>query len=108
MILNPELTLALRHGMALTLFVMGLVACTAGLWTLIAQGTDRTLRGISEQSHRLHARALGEVTVSPMIDASARLVEAINQLVRTTMGIGAFLCLVGIALCLIAFWIFTA
>lgn len=108
MIINPELTVALRYGMALALFILGLVACAAGLWTLIAQGSGRTLRGISEQSHRLQARALGEVTVSPMIDASARLVEAINQLVRTAMGIGAFLCLIGIALCVIAFWIFTA
>jgi hypothetical protein len=108
MVLNPELALALRYGMALVLFVMGLAACIAGMWTLLAQGTGRTLRGISEQSHRLHARALGELTVGPMIDASARLVEAINQLVRTAMGIGAFLCLIGIALCLIAYWIFMA
>jgi len=108
MILNPELILALRYGMSLALFTLGLVACGAGLWTLAAQGASRSLRGISEQSRRLQARALGEVAVGPMIDASARLVEAINQLVRTAMGIGAFLCLIGIALCLVAFWIFIA
>ena len=105
---EPGAFINLAYFATAALFILGLVACAAGLWTLIAQGSWRTLRGISEQSHRLQARALGEVTVSPMIDASARLVEAINQLVRTAMGIGAFLCLIGIALCVIAFWIFTA
>jgi len=107
MILNPELTLALRYTMALLLFLMGVAASTAGLWTLVAQGYQRTIKGISEQSNRLHARSLAEISVGPMIDASAHLVEAINQLVRTAMGIGVFLCLVGVALCLIAFWMFT-
>ena len=49
------------------------------------------------------------LTVAPIaLDASARLVDATNKLIRTAMGVGAFLCLIGLAMCLIAFWMFSA
>jgi hypothetical protein len=32
------------------------------------------------------------------------LVTAINQLVRTSAGVGVFLCLSGVTLCFVAFW----
>jgi hypothetical protein len=36
------------------------------------------------------------------------LVEAINQLIRTSVGVGVFLCLAGVALCIVAFWMLSA
>jgi len=98
----PSLTI--REGMAIGVFVMGLAACAGGLWTILAREYQQTLRSISSQSDRLHARALTEVGVVPILDASTKLVEAVNQLIRTAMGVGAFLCLIGVALCLIAYW----
>jgi len=106
--LPPGLTLTVREAMALVLFVLGLGACVAGIWTILAREYQQTLRGLSAQSGRLHARGLTEVGVVPLIDASARLVDAVNQLIRTAMGVGAFLCLVGVSLCLIAFWMLVA
>ncbi len=97
-------TLILRHIMVFAVFSMGLLAIAAGLWTLLSRDYQSTLKGISAQSSRLHARALSEFGASPMLDASARLVEAVNQLIRTAMGVGAFLCVIGSALCGFAFW----
>jgi hypothetical protein len=99
-----EMTLSIREGMAVAMFALGMLACVAGMWTILAREYQQTLRGISAQSNRLHTRALTETGVVPVIDASARLVEAINQLIRTAMGVGAFLCLIGLALCLAALW----
>jgi dihydrodipicolinate synthase/N-acetylneuraminate lyase len=97
-------TFNIREGMALGLFLMGLLACASGLWTIMAREYQQTLRNISSQSDRLHARALTEVGVVPVLDASTKLVEAVNQLIRTAMGVGAFLCLIGVAMCAIAWW----
>jgi len=94
--------------MALAVFGLGLVACSAGIWTILAREYQRTLRGIAAQSNRLHARSLTEMGIAPVLDASARLVDATNNLIRTAMGVGAFLCLIGLALCAVGFWMLTA
>ena len=99
---------SVREAMAVVMFGLGMLACLTGMWTLLAREYQQVLKGMSAQSNRLHARALTEVGVVPVIDASARLVEAVNQLVRTAMGVGAFLCLIGVALCLVAFWMLAA
>ncbi|MFN2115550.1 MAG: hypothetical protein ACK2T6_07525 [Anaerolineae bacterium] len=94
----------MQDGMALAMFLLGFVACAGGLWTMLARDYQRTLRNMAVQSNRLQAKALTEVGVVPLIDASTQLVKAVTQLIRTAMGVGAFLCLVGIALCMIAYW----
>jgi hypothetical protein len=99
---------SVREAMAFAMFGLGTLSCLAGLWTLLAREYQQALKGMPAQSSRLHARALTEVGVVPVIDASARLVEAVNQLVRTAMGVGAFLCMVGVAMCLIAYYMLVA
>ncbi len=103
--MQPEWSLMIRHGMAILLFVLGLAACAAGMWLMLAREYQQTLKGISAQSNRLHARSLSEIGVGPVLDASARLIDAVNQLIRTAMGIGAFLSLLGAGMCVVAFWI---
>ncbi len=98
-----DLTWPIKEIMALSLFATGLLACLAGIWTILAREYQSTLKGLSAQSSRLHARALTEVGVVPAIDAAARLVEAVNQLVRTALGVGVFLCLLGLVLCLVGY-----
>ena len=105
--MQPELAILIRSAMALALFALGLLSCSAGLWTLLSREYQQTIKGITARSNRLQARAMSEVGAVPLIDASARLVESVNQLVRTAMGVGAFLCIIGILLCLLAFWMFT-
>jgi hypothetical protein len=100
------MTPTLAQIMAVAVFALGLVALAAGLWTILAREYQQTLKGISAQSNRLHARSLTEVGVVPVLDASTRLIVAVNALVRTAMGVGAFLCLIGLALCLIGWWMF--
>ncbi len=93
--------------MAAILFLMGSSAVVMGLWTILAREYQQTLRGISAQSARVNSRALTEAGYIPLVEASARLIEAVNSLIRTAVGVGVFLCIIGTALCLVAFWITT-
>ena len=93
--------------MATILFLMGASAIAMGLWTILAREYQQTLRGISAQSARVNSRALTEAGFIPLVEASARLIEAVNSLIRTAVGVGAFLCLIGTGLCLAGFWITT-
>ena len=106
--MSIELITHVRGAMALSLFSLGLVACGAGLWTILAREYQQTLRGLAGHSGKLHARSLTEIGVAPVLDASARLVDATTALIRTAMGVGAFMCLLGLALCLVGYWMFVA
>jgi len=90
--------------MASSLFALGLVSFIAGLRTVLTKEYQEALKGLSAQSPRIYSRALTDVAVGPVIEASSRLVEAVSQLVRTAVGVGVFLCLSGTAVCLVAFW----
>lgn len=105
--MQPDIATLIRYAMAIALFALGLLTCASGIWTLLSREYQRTLKGMTAQSNRLHARAMSEIGAVPLIDASARLVDAVNQLVRTAMGVGAFLCIIGTLLCVLAFWMFT-
>lgn len=105
--MEPTWSLAMRHAMALAMFIMGLVSCGAGIWVMLAREYQEAMKSIAVQSNRLHARFLSEVAAGPVLDGSARLVDAVNQLIRTAMGIGAFLCLLGAGICIVAFYIVT-
>lgn len=104
--MSADLIANVRSAMALSVFGLGIMAIIAGVWTILAREYQETMRGIAAQSNRMHARSMAEVGVIPVLDASARLVEATTEMIKTAMGIGAFLCLIGLAMCLIAFWMF--
>jgi hypothetical protein len=100
--------ITIQQGMAVASFSVGILATVAGIGMILAREYQQALRILSQQSKSLHAKALTEVGIVPVLDASAKLVSAVTQLIRTAMGVGAFLCLVGIALCLIGFWMISA
>jgi hypothetical protein len=102
------MAITIQQGMALAVFSVGILACVSGIGTILAREYQNALKTLTQQSKTLHAKALTEVGIVPLLDASSRLVVAVTQLIRTAMGVGAFLCLVGIALCLIGFWMISA
>jgi len=98
------MTTALQVAMSVCLFLLGLCSCIAGLWTILSKEYQQALKTISVQSTRISSKAITDVGVAPFIEACSRLIEAINQLIRTAVGVGVFLCLAGAILCLVAFW----
>ncbi len=94
----------LQVSMSVILFALGLASCAAGLWTILAKQYQDALKRISAQSAKVSSKAVTDAGLAPLIGAMSGLVEAISVLVRTTVGVGVFLCLAGGALCLAAFW----
>lgn len=90
--------------MSITLFALGMSSCAAGLWTILAKQYQDALKRISAQSAKVSSKAVTDAGLAPLIEAMSRLVEAISMLIRTSVGVGVFLCLAGGALCLAAFW----
>jgi dihydrodipicolinate synthase/N-acetylneuraminate lyase len=105
---EEQVAISIREGMALAVFSVGIVACVSGIGTMLSREYQQAIKALAAQSKSLHARALQEMGVVPVIDSSARLVQAVNQLIRTAVGVGAFLCLLGLALCLIGYWMIAA
>ena len=97
-------TETIKLSMAASMFILGLISCAAGLWTILGREYQAALKGLSAQATRLGARALGDAAIGPILDSAARLIEAISQLVRTAIGVGVFLCISGLLVCLAAFW----
>lgn len=98
------MTTTLQVAMSVCLFLLGLCSCIAGLWTILSKEYQQALKSISAQSAKISSKAITDAGVAPLIEASSRLIEAINQLIRTAVGVGVFLCLAGGMLCLVAFW----
>lgn len=98
------MTTALQVAMSVCLFLLGLCSCIAGLWTILSKEYQQALKSISAQSAKISSKAITDAGVAPLIEACTRLTEAINQLIRTAVGVGVFLCLAGAMLCLMAFW----
>jgi len=93
--------------MTATLFLIGVVSSISGLWIIMAKEYHSAMRQLANQSIRISGRAVTQDAVAPVIDSAARLVEAISQLIRTAAGIGAFLCITGVGICVVAFWMTT-
>lgn len=100
-----EMSIAnIQIAMAVSLFVLGACSCIAGFWTILSKSYRQALQNISAHSARVSSKAVSDVALVPLLEAMSNLVKALDQLVRTSVGIGVFLCLTGVALCAVAFW----
>jgi len=90
--------------MAVCMFLLGLFSCVAGLWMILSRQYQKVLKSISAQSAKVSSKAVTDAGLAPLIRAMSGLVEAIDKLVRTSIGVGVFLCLAGVVLCLASFW----
>jgi hypothetical protein len=90
--------------MAFAAFLLGLSSCVAGLWMILSRQYQKVLKSISAQSAKVSSKAVTDAGLAPLIQAMSGLVEAIDRLVRTSIGVGVFLCLAGVILLLASFW----
>lgn len=94
----------LQAVMAACVFLLGLSSCISGLWMILSRQYRKVLKSISAQSAKVSSKAVTDAGLAPLIQAMSGLVEAIDKLVRTSIGVGVFLCLAGVVLCLASFW----
>jgi hypothetical protein len=81
--------------MAVFLFIIGIFSIASGLFILVAKVAGGDIRTIARQTAALAQKGLTE-EVSGLVGNATALIAAVNDLVKTTSGIGIFLILVGI------------
>ena len=100
----PSSALQILLVMALALFGLGMLTTITGIVILASRVTSKDLTTIASQTARLAQKGMAEEVAGLVGNASA-LLESMNQMIRTTAGVGAFLTLFGLALMAIACWL---
>lgn len=90
--------------MALALFILGLGTTITGIIILATRALGSDIRTLAIQSTRLAQKGLAEEVVGLVGNASA-ILDSVNQLVRTTAGVGVFLTIIGVVLMVASGWL---
>jgi hypothetical protein len=101
MIINAE---NMRMLIAALQLIFGVVFLVAGLRKLLAREFTPAARALATQSARIGQKGLRE-NVGVISQTATQLLSAVNQLVRTSAGVGAFLVLVGLFFMMAAYWV---
>lgn len=86
------------------LFLLGMMTFTAGIFILAFRASSSDVKAIAAQTARLVQKGLAE-EVAGLVGNASNLVDAMNQLVRTTRGVGIFLAVIGMLMMGIACWL---
>jgi hypothetical protein len=101
---STQFTLLLT--MAMILFFAGLLITITGVFILATRATGKDIRTLANQTTKLVQKGLAEEVAGLVGNASA-LLQAVNQMVLTTAGIGVFLTIFGLILmivgCIVAY-----
>ena len=86
------------------LFAMGIISLAAGIFILFKNVLGEELKTIASQTVKLAQKGLAD-EVSGLVGNASSLLNALNQLIKTTSGIGVFLTLTGIILMIAAYYL---
>jgi len=93
--------------MAGLLFLVGIIMISSGLLIILAKEYQETMRLLSAQAPKLAGKAATEGAVLAALDGTTRLLDAVTRLIQTAVGVGAFLCILGLIICATAFYMAT-
>jgi hypothetical protein len=88
--------------LASSLTILGVISIGAGIILLVTRVTGKAIHSIATQTARLAQKGLTE-EIAGLVGNASSLMDAINQLVRTSAGIGVFLILFGFIMLVAAF-----
>jgi|SRR5690242_5582192 hypothetical protein len=90
--------------MGCVFFLIGLFMVVSGLYIILRKEYQEAVKTLTQQSPRLAGKSPVEDIVTPLAQSSVQLMDTVNKLIQTAVGVGAFLCMLGAALCLAAYW----
>jgi hypothetical protein len=80
-----------------TLLTLGVVSTLIGIFILVFKATGKEVQTLATQTAKLAQKGIAE-DVAGLVGNASSLLDATNQLVRNTAGIGVFMILLGIAM----------
>lgn len=90
--------------MATLLFLLGMGSFVSGILTLALRAGGKDVQTLANQTAHLAQKGMAE-DVAGLVGNASALLNAMNQLTRTTAGIGIFLTLLGMLLMGVACWL---
>ncbi len=97
----------IRLIMGLTFFPLGLVAIVTGLIMLVANPYRAEAKILAAQSARLGQKGLGD-NLSIVVQSATALIDAVNNLMRTSSGNAIIIIVVGALFEVGAYWLLIA
>lgn len=82
---------------AISLFLVGMLILCAGVLTLLRRTLGRDIRTIATQTTQLAQKGMLD-GVAGLVGNATALLDATNQLVRTTAGVGVFMIFIGLVM----------
>ncbi|MFN2236063.1 MAG: hypothetical protein ACK2U1_17700 [Anaerolineales bacterium] len=92
--------------MAIVLFSLGGILILAGSFILLLHTRNKDVHTLAVQTNRLAQKGILD-DVAGLVGNASTLLDATNQLVRTTTGIGVFMVIVGFILTATSIYILT-
>lgn len=83
--------------MAISLLVMGVISLVSGILTLLFRVSGKDIHTLAAQTLRLAQKGVTD-DMAGLVGNASSLLEALNQLVKTSTGVGVFLILVSFLL----------
>jgi hypothetical protein len=94
----------LKLVMVIGLFILGAITLLIGILLLITRSAGKEVRALATQTARLAKKGIAE-DVAGLVGNASNLLNATNELVRTSAGIGVFLAILGFLLMAVATWL---
>jgi hypothetical protein len=83
--------------MCAMLFGLGILTCVTGILILVFRANSKEVRALAAQTTKLAQKGLAE-EVAGLVGNASSLLEAVNQLIRTSAGVGVFLTILGLVM----------
>ncbi len=78
----------------MSFFVLGTISMIAGIIILITRTTSKEIQAIATQTNRLLQKGITE-EISGLIGQASTLLNSLNELIRSTAGVGVTLIILG-------------
>jgi len=96
--------LEIKIAMAVGLFIFGAITLAIGIFILISRSVGKEVRSLADQSALLVKKGIAE-EVAGLVGNASSLLSATNELVRTSAGVGVFLCILGFVTMVASCWL---
>ena len=96
--------LDIKMAMAVGLFVFGAITLSIGIFILITRSVGKEVRTLADQTALLAKKGFAE-EVAGLVGNASSLLSATNELVRTSAGVGVFLCILGFITMVTSCWL---
>lgn len=90
--------------MVITLFTLGAISFVTGILILAVRASGKDVKALVAQTNQLAQKGIAE-DIAGLVGNASGLLEAMNQLVKTTAGVGVFLTVLGVVLMSVACWV---